>query len=93
MYQHKVDRRKNRIAAFTRNTLHRRKMKHLFESWRGVSHTWFKVRLDSQTGHFRAELEAKMLNVFTSKVDALLLYMAQLEEKIKIEQEARESLT
>jgi hypothetical protein len=34
-----------------------------------------------------------MLNVFTSKVDALLLYMAQLEEKIKIEQEARESLT
>lgn len=34
-----------------------------------------------------------MLNVFTSKVDALLLYMAQLEEKIKIEQDARESLT
>lgn len=34
-----------------------------------------------------------MLNVFTSKVDALLLYMAQLEEKIKVEQEAREELT
>lgn len=30
---------------------------------------------------------------FTSKVDALLLYMAQLEEKIKVEQEAREQLT
>jgi hypothetical protein len=68
-------------------------MKHLFESWRGVSHKWFKGRLESQTGEFRADLEGKMLNVFTSKVDALLLYMAQLEEKIKVEQEAREELT
>jgi hypothetical protein len=48
----------------------------LFESWRGVSHKWFKARLESQTGQFRADLEGKMLNVFTSKVDALLLYMA-----------------
>lgn len=75
---HKIDRRKNRIAAFTRNTMHRRKMKHLFESWRGVSHTWFKHRLEAETGRFRAELEEKMLNCFTTKVDALNLYMAQL---------------
>jgi len=68
-------------------------MKHLFESWRGVSHKWFKHRLESETGRVRSDLEGKMLNVFTSKVDALLLYMAQLEEKIKIEQDARESLT
>ncbi len=89
---HKIDRRKNRIAAFTRNTMHRRKMKHLFESWRGVSHNWFKVRLDAQTGQFRAELEERMLNCFTTKVDALNLYMAQLKQKIEAEQMAREQL-
>lgn len=33
-----------------------------------------------------------MLVQWTSKVDALLLYMAQLEEKIKIEVAAREEL-
>ena len=33
-----------------------------------------------------------MLVQWTSKVDALLLYMAQLEEKIKIETLAREEL-
>lgn len=68
-------------------------MKHLFESWRGVSHHWFKNRIDRQTGAFRADLENRMLNIFTSKVDALLLYMAQLEDKIGVEAEAREQLT
>lgn len=92
-YQHKVEQRKGRIAAFTRNTMHRRKVKHLFEGWRGVSHKWFKENLETKTGSFRADLEGRMLNVFTSKVDALLLYMAQLEDKIKVEQEAREQLT
>jgi hypothetical protein len=60
-------------------------MRHLFDSWRGVSHEWFKQRLNEQTGQFRAELEERMLNCFTTKVDALNLYMAQLQEKIKQE--------
>ena len=40
----------------------------------------------------RAELESKMLVQWTTKVDALMLYMAQLEDRIKIEQEARQKL-
>ena len=38
------------------------------------------------------ELESKMLVQWSSKVDALMLYMAQLEDKIKVEQEARQRL-
>ncbi len=34
-----------------------------------------------------------MLTSWSQKVDALLLYMAQLEDKIKTEVEARENLT
>lgn len=49
--------------------------------------------MESKTGQFRANLESQHLTHFTSKVDALLLYMAQLEEKIKVEQDAREQLT
>ena len=39
------------------------------------------------------ELESKMLVKWSTKVDSLLLYMAQLEDKIKLEQDAREVLT
>lgn len=35
----------------------------------------------------------KTLNQYTEQVDTLLIYMADLEEKIKAEQEAREKLT
>ncbi len=60
-YFTKVQKRKNRVAAFTRNTLFRRKQKLVFESWRGVSHQWFKERLDRSKDGFRKELEDKML--------------------------------
>jgi len=56
-----VKKRKNRLEAFTRNTIHRNKMRRLFESWRGVSHQWFKERLDREKETFRAELESKIL--------------------------------
>ena len=56
-----VKKRKNRLEAFTRNTIHRNKMRRLFESWRGVSHKWFKERLDREKETFRAELESKIL--------------------------------
>ena len=39
------------------------------------------------------ELESKMLVKWSTKVDALLIYMKQLEDKIKMEQDAREKLT
>jgi hypothetical protein len=70
----------------------RRKLRLIYESWRGVSHQWFKERLDREKEGFRKQLEDKMLTSWSQKVDALLLYMAQLEDKIKAEVEARENL-
>ena len=68
-------------------------MRRLFESWRGVTHEWFKERLDREKATFRMELESKMLVKWSTKVDSLLIYMKQLEDKIKMEQDAREKLT
>ena len=68
-------------------------MRRLFESWRGVTHEWFKERMDKDKHEFRQELEGKMLVQYSTKVDALLRYMAQLEDKIKMEQDAREKLS
>ena len=60
-------------------------MRRLFESWRGVSHELFKGRIEGDSATFRAELESKMLVQYSSKVDTLLLYVAELEDKIKEE--------
>lgn len=89
----KVQKRKNRLAAFTRNKIHRGKVRRLFESWRGVTHEWFKERLGRDSDTFRHELESKMLVQWSTKCNALMLYMATLEDKIKEEQDAREVLT
>ena len=80
-----TQKKKARIAAYSRNKLHRAKMRRLFESWRGVSHELFKGRIEGDSAAFRAELESKMLVQYSSKVDALLLYVAELEDKIKEE--------
>ena len=58
-----VRKRKNRIAAYTRNRLYRRKLRRLFESWRGISHEWFKERMDRDKQSFREELESKAVAV------------------------------
>ena len=67
-------------------------MRRLFESWRGISHQWFKERIDADKQAYREELESQMLKTPSTKVDELLTYMAQLEDKIKQEQDAREKL-
>ena len=85
LHHTKVQKRKNRLAAFTRNKIHRGKVRRLFESWRGVTHLWFKERLERDKTSFRVDLENKMLIKWSSKCDALLLYMATLEDKIKEE--------
>ena len=68
-------------------------MRRLFTSWRGVSHQWFKEKLERDKDTFKAELESKILVQWQSKVDALTLYFGELEVKIQQEQEAREKLT
>lgn len=76
---------KARKAAYMRNTLHRKKMNRLFESWRGVTHHEFQVRMDHERRTFRMNLETEILTVWSTKVDALMLYVAELEDKIKQE--------
>lgn len=93
MYYVAVKKRKSRLEAYTRNKIHRKKMQRLFDSWRSVSHQWCKERLEREKETFRLELESKLLIQWQSKVDALTLYLGQLEEKIQLEQEARENLT
>jgi hypothetical protein len=57
-----------------------------------VTHAEFKEKMDASRVHIKRELEAKMLDKWTNKVNALKLYMIQLEDKIKTEQEARQKL-
>ena len=52
----------------------------------------FKERLNREKSTFRNDLESKILVQWSTKVDALTLYVAELEDKIKHEQEAREKL-
>jgi hypothetical protein len=84
--------RKKRIQAYIKNKLHRRRQRLMFASWRQVVHEEFKEKLESEKHQKRMELESKMLVKWSNKVDALYLYMQQLEDKIKLEQEARENL-
>lgn len=76
---------KERKAAYMRNTLHRKKMNRLFQNWRGVTHREFQVRMDHERSTFRTNLESEILVVWSTKVDALMLYVAELEDKIKQE--------
>lgn len=84
---------KKRVAAYSRNTIYRNKMQRIFRGWRHVSHEWGKERINNEEGTFRKNLEREKLTMWTSKVDQLMLYMAQLEDKIKTEVKAREELT
>ena len=87
-----IYKRKARLAAYTRNTLYRKKLVRLFTSWRRVTDMEFKERLNREKSTFRNDLESKILVQWSTKVDALTLYVAELEDKIKHEQEAREKL-
>jgi hypothetical protein len=60
---------------------------------RGITHTWFKEKCEVDKEIFREKLNQQHLVQWSTRVDSLLLYMAQLEEKIKMEQQAREKLT
>lgn len=88
-----IYKRKARTAAYTRNTLYRKKLNRMFSSWKGVTSEEFKVRMEREKYTFRSNLESQILLQWSTKVDVLLLYVSELEDKIKQEQEARERLT
>ena len=65
----------------------------MFSSWKNVTSEEFKVRMEREKYTFRSNLESQILLQWSTKVDVLLLYVSELEDKIKQEQEARERLT
>lgn len=48
-----------------------------------MSHEDGKLRIANEEVIFRKNLEKEKLTMWSSKVDQLMLYMAQLEDKIK----------
>ena len=84
---------KNRVATYSRNTIRRGMLSRIFNNWQRVSHQMGKERIVKEEHSFRKNLEKEKLTMWSSKVDQLMLYMAQLEDKIKSEVQAREELT
>jgi hypothetical protein len=82
-----------RINAYSKNYMHRRKMRGLFYGWRGISHRWFKKRINKEAIEYEKTQRDKELTQWDKEVEALKVYMAQLQEKIRIEVIAREELT
>lgn len=80
---HLFEKSKKRKENFAINKISRKRKLLLFGSWRGVTHKAFKERCETDKEVFREELNQKHLVQWSTRVDSLLLYMAQLEEKIK----------
>jgi hypothetical protein len=92
LYFMQVQRREKRIKAYSKNFMYRRNMRQLFYSWRGVTHVWFKERINREAVEYERVQRDKELAAWDKEVDALKVYMAQLQEKIRIEVQAREDL-
>ena len=82
---HKRKKEKMRVAAYTRNTIYRNSLTRFLRGWRAVTHQEGKERIHREEKVFRQNLETEKLTMWSSKVDQLMLYMAQLEDKIKQE--------
>lgn len=51
-------------------------MRLLFGSWRGVSHQWFKERINQEAVNYEVSKREEMLVSWDKEVEALKLYMA-----------------
>ena len=87
-----LQKRDKRIMAYSKNYMHRRKSRLLFGSWRGVTHLWFKERINKEAIEYERVRRDEELIHWDKEVDALKIYMAQLQEKIRVEVQAREEL-
>jgi hypothetical protein len=93
VYHAQLMQREKRLAAYSKNALFRRRLRLLFGSWRGVTHQWFKQRIDSESKAYENSKRQEMLTQWDQQVDTLKIYMAQLQERIRQEVQAREQLT
>lgn len=60
---------------------------------RNICHIEGQQKIKEWQAVFKQNLETEKLTMWSSKVDQLMLYMAQIEDKIKQEVQAREQLT
>lgn len=74
--KYKIKKSQNRIAAFTRNTMYRRKMRTLYENWRKVAHCRFKKELELAESVYKQREEDANLNIYAHQVEALNLLKA-----------------
>ena len=58
--------------------MYRRRVRLLFGSWRGVTHIWFKERINRESSNYALTKKEETLVSWDTEVDALKLYMAQL---------------
>jgi len=84
---------KTRKMNYAKNFFYRKQLKWAFILLRDLSSEEGKERIKREEKIFRQTLETEKLTMWTSKVDQLMLYMAQLEDKIKTEVQAREQLS
>ena len=65
-------------------------MKTMFKAMQQHFHNKGLERIAKETAVYKLDLETEKLTMWTSKVDQLMLYLRQLEGKIKTEVHARE---
>jgi hypothetical protein len=78
LYHTEMIKREKRLNAYSKNFMFRRKVRLLFCSWRGVSHQWFKERINREAVEYERSQREKELAGWDKEVDALKVYMAQL---------------
>ena len=52
LYHAELSRREKRLNAYSKNYMHRRRVRNFFYSWRGVTHIWFKERINKEAVEF-----------------------------------------
>ena len=73
-----IRKRERRIRVYSKNFMYRRNMRLLFGSWRGVTHQWFKDKINREAVYYETRLRSEKLVYWDQSVEALKLYMAQL---------------
>lgn len=71
-----IVRREKRLKAYSKNYMFRRKMRMLFGSWRGVTHSWFKEKINKESVEFEIRRREESLVQWDKSVETLKLYMA-----------------
>ena len=89
----KKQKNKNRVMAYTRNTMYRRKAKLLFDAWKIPAHTKAMAKLrEKEKVDFEMEA-SKELTYYDQRCEALNLYITQLRQKIADTEQETDELT